>query len=494
MEFSEEKYTEMIEKLFLRFPSFQKAGATAYKPGIANMEFIDQLMGHPHRNYKIIHVAGTNGKGSVSNMLASALSACGLKVGLYTSPHIGDFRERIRVVEIAMGDAHAMTCGDGMGLSSSKEQTYANRLVSKEWVWQFMEQWRDTFDHLDLSFFEITTIMALQWFADEKVDVVVLETGLGGRLDSTNIVTPVLSIITNIGLDHCDMLGETLPEIAFEKSGIIKPRVPVVVGESHPETAPVFERKVLYTNLQEPCFMGSRPEIMSLLTFADQIQPPMWEEHESILARMDLQGAYQKNNLRTVLAALAVLGSTWSTFTAKLHQVPSNSWVSGALSQQYCTRSIVDALINTSKRTGFRGRWEKLSENPLTICDIGHNEHGLRHNFAQLETMLSEGKCTDLIIVYGSVADKDVDAVLHLMPKNATYIFTQAQSKRALGADKIFEKFLSAGGDMTKVHVVPQVCDAVAKAMDIASGLSGRPLIYIGGSTYVVSEAVALEW
>ena len=157
MEFSEEKYTEMIEKLFLRFPSFQKAGASAYKPGIANMEFIDQLMGHPHRNYKVIHVAGTNGKGSVSNMLASALSACGLKVGLYTSPHILDFRERMRVVEIS-----------------------TNRLVSKEWVWNFMEQWRETFDHLDLSFFEITTIMALQWFADEKVDVVVLETGLGG--------------------------------------------------------------------------------------------------------------------------------------------------------------------------------------------------------------------------------------------------------------------------------------------------------------------------
>ena len=489
MEFSEEKYTEMLEKLFLRFPSFQKAGASAYKPGIANMEFIDQLMGHPHRNYDIIHVAGTNGKGSVSNMLASALSATGLKVGLYTSPHILDFRERMRVVEES-------PCEDENVIPNESESRGVEPLyhcVSKEYVWEFMQQWRDTFDHLDLSFFEITTIMALQWFADEKVDMVVLETGLGGRLDSTNIVNPVLSVITNIGLDHCDMLGDTLSEIAFEKAGIIKPRVPVVMGETHPETAPVFERKVLYTNLPEPAFMGDRQAMMSLLTFADQTQPPLWCEHEDILARMDLQGAYQKHNLRTVLAAPAVSGRTCSTFTAKLHQVPSNSGVSGALSQQYCTRYIVDALINTSKRTGFRGRWEKLSDNPLTICDIGHNEHGLRHNFAQLETMLSEGKCTDLIIVYGSVADKDVDAVLHLMPKDATYIFTQAQSKRALKAESIYEKFAAAGFSTERAHVVPQVCDAVAKALELALLAGPAPLIYIGGSTYVVSEAVR-QW
>ena len=438
--FSEQKYNEMIEKLFMRFPSFQKAGASAYKPGIASMEFVDQLMGHPHRNYRIIHVAGTNGKGSVSNMLASALAAAGLKVGLYTSPHILDFRERIRAVE-----------------------TSAYRLVSKQYVWDFINQWQDTFDHLDLSFFEITTIMALQWFADEKVDIVVLETGLGGRLDSTNIVTPVLSVITNIGLDHCDMLGDTLPEIAFEKAGIIKPRVPVVVGESHPETDPVFERKVLYTNLPEPSFMGSRTAIMSLLTFADQTEPPMWDEHESILARMDLQGAYQCKNLRTVLSALTVLGVT-------------------------CSEA---AIINTSRMTGFRGRWEKLSDNPLTICDIGHNEHGLRHNFAQLEAMKADGRCTDLIIVYGSVADKDVDAVLHIMPEDAIYIFTQAQSKRALPAEKIYDKFSGAGRDMKNVHVVPCVSDAVEKAKEISASVSDDPLIYIGGSTYVVSEAVA---
>ena len=282
--FSEEKYDDMIMRLFNRFPSFQKVGAGAYKPGIANMEFADQLMGHPHRNYRIVHVAGTNGKGSVSNMLASCLATSGLKVGLYTSPHIVDFRERMRVIE---DDAFY--------------------LISKEDVWSFVQQWKDTFDHLDLSFFEITTLMALDWFAARKVDIVVLETGLGGRLDSTNIVSPILSIITNIGLDHCDMLGGTLPEIAFEKAGIIKPKVPVVVGESHPETDAVFERKVLYTNLPEPDFMGNRNAIMSLLTFADKVEPSLWACHEDVLQRMDLQGEYQRKNLRTVMAALDVL-------------------------------------------------------------------------------------------------------------------------------------------------------------------------------------------
>ena len=452
--FSEEKYKEMIEKLFVRFPSFQKAGASAYKPGIANMELIDSLMGHPHRNYRIVHVAGTNGKGSVSNMLTSALAAEGHKVGLYTSPHIIDFRERMRVVE------------DG-----------AYSYVSKQYVWDFLHTWQDTFDHLDLSFFEITTIMALQWFADQKVDYVVLETGLGGRLDSTNIVTPELCIITNIGLDHCDMLGDTLPEIAFEKAGIIKPRVPVVIGESHPETAPVFERKVLYTNLPDTEFMGNRTAIMSLLVFADNSEPMMWDKHDDILSEMDLQGSYQRKNLRTVLAALGVL-------------------------QVNPSEKVRNAIVSTAARTGFRGRWEKLSDAPLTICDIGHNEHGLRHNFSQLENMRAEGKCSDLIIVYGSVADKDVDAVLNLMPQNATYIFTQAQSKRALPADRIYEKYTAfcneSGRTLENVYIRDNVSGAVALAKEIArkctaDDQSAKPLIYIGGSTYVVSEAVTLE-
>ena len=451
--FSEKAYDEMIGKLFVRFPSFQKTGASAYKPGIGNMEFFDQLAGHPHRQYKTIHIAGTNGKGSVSNMLASVLAAQGLKVGLYTSPHILDFRERIRVV--------------------SGDEPF--RLISKEEVWSFVMQWQETFDHLDMSFFEITTSMALTWFARQKVDVVVLETGLGGRLDSTNIVNPVLSIITNIGLDHCDMLGETLPEIAFEKAGIIKPKVPVVIGESHPETDAVFERKVLYTNLPEPSFMGSRTAIMSLLTFADKVEPELWAQHEDILQKMDLQGEYQRKNLRTVLAALDVLGAKGDF--------------------------VRDALIRTAERTGFRGRWEKLSDNPYVICDIGHNEHGLKYNFAHLERMKSEGRCTDLIMVYGSVADKDVDSVIHLMPQDAIYVFTQAQGKRALPAENIRERYLTFCEENSRsidhVHCAGTVVEAMNLAYEIAAGIvaadpHARPLIYVGGSTYVVSEAVAM--
>ncbi len=478
----------MIEKLFLRFPSFQKVGAGAYKPGIANMEFADQLMGHPHRKYKVIHVAGTNGKGSVSNMLTSVLSAKGLKVGLYTSPHILDFRERMRVVGLNV--RHPSPQSEQPKVESTAESaTY--RLVSKEYVWEFMQKWQDTFDHLDMSFFEITTMMALSWFADEDVDLVVLETGLGGRLDSTNIVTPVLSVITNIGLDHCDLLGETLPEIAFEKAGIIKPKVPVVIGESHPETDSVFERKVLYTNLSEPEFMGSRTAIMSLLTFADKVEPSLWHKREYLLAEMDLRGEYQSKNLRTVLAALDVIGDE---MPVKPFQIPQVSMVPGTLFQENCDR-VIDALIHTAARTGFRGRWEKLSDHPYTICDIGHNEHGLKYNFAQLQKMMGSGEFSKLIIVYGSVADKDVDAALRHLPEQAVCVFTQANSKRALPAEKIKEKYLAFcsenGRKNGDVHVTSSVHDALSLSKQLAAGETA-PLVYIGGSTYVVSEAVSV--
>ncbi len=469
--FSEQEYERMLDKLFVRFPSFQKVGAGAYKPGIGNMEFFDQLAGHPHRQYKIIHVAGTNGKGSVSNMLASALASQGLNVGLYTSPHILDFRERIRIVSSHSDPA----------CHPERREGSLSTLISKEYVWSFVDRWQETFDHLDMSFFEITTAMALSWFADMKVDVVVLETGLGGRLDSTNIVTPVLSVITNIGLDHCDMLGETLSEIAFEKAGIIKPKVPVVVGESHPDTDQVFERKVLYTNFPEPDFMGNRASIMSLLTFADKTSPTLWEDSDEILAEMDLQGEYQRKNLRTVLAALDVLSS-------------------GNMSDVTAPR-MRDAIIHTAERTDFHGRWEKLSDDPYVICDIGHNEHGLKYNFAQLEKMREDGRCTHIIMVYGSVADKDVDAVLHLMPAGVTYVFTQAHGKRALPAEEVRDRYISyceeIGRPTDDVHCSGTVIDAVNLAYGLAVSIKesdpdALPLIYIGGSTYVVSEAVAM--
>lgn len=456
--FSEERYEEMIGSLFVRFPSFQKAGAGAYKPGTGNMEFFDSLAGHPHKQYRIIHVAGTNGKGSVSNMLTSVLAATGQKVGLYTSPHILDFRERMRIVT-----------------------ERGSQLVTKEYIWDFISRWQETFDHLDMSFFEITTVMALNWFADMEADIVVLETGLGGRLDSTNIVSPILSVITNIGLDHCDLLGETLPEIAFEKAGIIKPKTPVVVGESNPETDTVFERKVLYTNISEPEYMGSRTAIMSLLTFADKTEPSMWDRRGEILGKMDLQGAYQKYNLRTVLTALDVL------------KTRTDETVSAAV-RNLTGQEIIEAIAATASRTDFHGRWEKISDNPLTICDIGHNEHGLRHNFAQLSKMKADGRFTRLIIVYGSVADKDVDSVIHLFPKDASYIFTQADSKRALPAEDIKARYHAycseAGLTPCECICIPSVSDAVSYAGQMADGNSSA-LIYVGGSTYVVSEACA---
>lgn len=444
--YTEEQYQDMLQDLFRRFPSFQQAGTAAYKPGIDNMLVFDQLTGHPHRKFKVIHVAGTNGKGSVSSMLTSVLSVSGLRTGLFTSPHILDFRERARIVQ-----------GDAL------------EYISKDFIWDFCERWHDTFDHLDLSLFEISTMMAFEWFASEGVDVAVIETGLGGRFDSTNIVTPVLSVITNIALDHCNILGDTLPEIAFEKAGIIKPCVPVIVGESDPEINPVFERKVLYTNLPEPKFMGSRTEIMSLLTFADKVAPTMWDKHEEILSRMDLQGACQRHNLRTVLAAIDVL------------DIP------------FDRACVAGAIERTAARTDFHGRWERIMTDPTVICDIGHNEHGLRLNMKKLSDMLAGGECGGLVIVYGIMSDKDFDSIAHLFPAEAHYVFTSAPGPRALPAEELARKYAAycseSGVPCASYQIEQDPVRAMKMALETASGMD-KPLVYVGGSTYVVSEVI----
>jgi dihydrofolate synthase/folylpolyglutamate synthase len=381
-------------------------------------------------------------------MLTSVLSASGIKTGLFTSPHILDFRERARIVQ-----------GDSL------------EYISKDFIWDFCERWHDTFDHLDLSLFEISTMMAFEWFASEGVDVAVIETGLGGRFDSTNIVTPVLSVITNIGLDHCNILGDTLPEIAFEKAGIIKPCVPAVVGESDPEIDPVFERKVLYTNLPEPKFMGSRTEIMSLLTFADKVAPTMWNQHEEILAKMDLQGACHRHNLRTVLAALDVL------------EVP------------FDRACVADAIERTAARTDFHGRWERIMTDPTVICDIGHNEHGLRLNMKKLSDMLAGGECGGLVIVYGIMSDKDFDSIAHLLPAEAHYVFTSAPGPRALPAEELARKYAAycseSGVPCASYQIEQNPVRAMKMALETASGMD-KPLVYVGGSTYVVSEVIRL--
>ena len=474
MEYTDSAYTAMIEKISSRFPSYQKVGGRAYKPGLDNMLFFDQLAGHPHGKYLTVHVAGTNGKGSVSNIIASVLAASGLRTGLYTSPHIIDFRERMKVIDGRVGGSRA-------------------ECISRHEVWDFFDRWGSTCEHLDLSFFEITTMMAFDWFASENVDVAVIETGLGGRLDSTNIISPVLSIITNIGLDHCDILGHTLAEIAFEKAGIIKPGVPVAVGESSPETAPVFERKVLYTNLPDPRYMGDREKIMSLLAFADRTEPRLWDERDMLLRCMDLQGCYQAKNLRTVLTALDILSSEK---TLQSHGIFSP--LAELYSESGC-RTIANAIVHTAERMEFRGRWEKACSNPPVIADIGHNPDGLGYNFSQLGKMKENGDYTDLIVVFGAVAERDLEAVFRYFLPEAEYVFTQASGSRAMPAASLLERYLtycsSSGTVPSRAESAGNVADALARAFSRAREIGevnpgARPLIFVGGSAYVVSEAL----
>lgn len=461
-----ERYEDTIKELFSRHPSFQNVGKEAYKPGLGPMELMDGLLGHPHRNYRCIHVAGTNGKGSVSHMLAAALAAQEFKVGLYTSPHLLDFRERMRIISPA-GSAPAF------------------HLVSREDVLDFLGRWQADFDRLGMSFFEITTLMAFDWFARQKVDWAVIETGLGGRLDSTNIIRPELSVITNIGLDHCDILGGTLPEIAFEKAGIIKPRVPVVIGEGSPEINPVFEKKVLYTNLPEPSFGGDRNRIMSLLHYAEKEPLSLGgatlteAEFETMLHGMDLQGTYQRANLRTVLCALNVLEES----AGKVQVADGRRGPAGA--------KIREALMHTAAVTGFHGRWERRLARPEVICDIGHNVHGLRQNFARLQSVIDSGR--RVILVYGSVSDKDVAAAVSLMPRGAEVILTAAGNPRAMRPEAIRELLAGRPGSgygqaADAIRCVPDVAQAVRTALETAGP---EDLIYIGGSSYLVAEALA---
>ena len=453
MDFSESRYGALLEEIFQRFPSVQKTDfATAYKPGLAGMEAFCEALGHPERAFKSIHVAGTNGKGSVASLLASALAGVGLRTGLYTSPHLVDFRERARIVT---GDTF--------------------ELIPKEYVFDFLTTWEPYFIEKGLSFFEITTGLAFKWFADAGVDAAVIETGLGGRLDSTNVITPELALVTTIGLDHCALLGNTLEAIAGEKAGIFKPGVPALVGESNPETDPVFDDKAW---------------MLCPLTYADKIRPSLWHRRQDILKKMDLQADVQEKNLRTVLAAVDIL-----------KQVPGFK----ALAD---TEGVLAGIAGAARRTGFRGRWERLSELPFVICDIGHNPQALQYNFAQLRRYVEEGRCSSLIIVYGIMADKDLDSILPLMPVDATYIFTAPQTARALPAAEILKRFTAApaapAGAPRRAYTADSVRQAVQMALQLAQTLSQQtnrsasaskpvpPLVFIGGSAFVVAEALPL--
>lgn len=462
--YSEAGYLRLVQDIFRRFPSVQKDGFApgAYKPGLERMQAFEEALGNPSRRFRSIHIAGTNGKGSVANMLASACTVSGLRTGLFTSPHLTDFRERMRV---------------------------NGEMIPKEYVFGFLTEWMNWIVAHELSFFEITTGLAFSWFAAQKVEVAVIETGLGGRLDSTNILErPELTIVTSIGLDHCDLLGHTLPEIAAEKAGIFKEGVPALVGENQPETAAVFNEKSW---------------MFCPLTYANAVKPSLWPCHAQMLKQMDLQAQIQEKNLRTVLAAVDILREN------------------DALALLRNDAAVTDGILHTARNMHFHGRWERLSTQPYVIADIGHNAHALQHNFRQLQQMLSSGACSSLIVVYGIMADKDLDAILPLMPEDATYIFTAPDTPRALPADEILRRFnayRAAGkpddakmqdyqGTVTlssRAYAFTSVRYAVQMAVQLSHTLSQQlsrsasaetpapPLIYIGGSTFVVAEALPL--
>ena len=428
-------YQEAVEYLYTQTPLFQNVGQEAYKEGLYNTVTIDRHLGCPHKLYKTIHVAGTNGKGSVSHTLAAILQASGYKTGLYTSPHLTDFRERTRV---------------------------NGKPVTPEFVVKFIERNREFLEPLHPSFFEVTTAMAFSWFAEQEVDVAVIETGLGGRLDCTNIIKPVLSIITNIGYDHMKFLGETLPGIAFEKAGIIKKNVPVVIGEHTPETRTVFERKAeeVSTRIvfaEDNCkIISQKYHNPSKVVYETTAYPAL----ESGLA-----GLCQEKNANTILTALDELKK-------KKFNIPESAVRKG--------------FKNVCRMTGLRGRWQLVSKKPDIICDTGHNSHGLKYIAKHLEELSAKPGFGQLRIVMGMVNDKDITDVLALMPRNARYYFTQASVKRALDASTL--------RDMARqVGLTGRVYRTVAQAVDMARREAApEDLIFVGGSTFVVADLLTM--
>lgn len=466
MGFDEKAYDKALEKIFALSPSVQSAGFApgAYKPGLEGMKRFDSILGHPWKKYRCIHVAGTNGKGSVASMLASCLAQGPMRVGLYTSPHITDFRERMRVIT-----------GQGWYMPRKQE------------VWEFLQEYGKELD--GLSFFEITTGMAFWWFARKKLDMAVIETGLGGRLDSTNIISPELCVITSIGLDHCAMLGDTRARIAGEKAGIFKPGVPAVVASEDAETAPVFRSAaaktgcpLIFAGRMEPGQEG-RP---GRATADGQDKGPA---EARLLSRMDLRGPCQKQNLHTSLTALAVLDAAVSRPPQRFRQVPcsreAGHFLTGERRLREIDRLILmndSAITAAASRTGFRGRWERLQENPEVICDIGHNPPALKLNFARLE---AENR--PLLIVYGVMRDKDLTGIAPIMPSKAHYILVAPHTPRALPAADLQAR-LKALRPGLHTELCTSVAEGIERALEAAT--AAKSLIYIGGSTFVVTEAI----
>lgn len=405
-------YQDTIQYLYNSTPVFEHVGASAYKEGLSNSWALDEHFNHPHTKFKTIHIAGTNGKGSCSHTIAAILQAEGYRVGLFTSPHLVDFRERIKV---------------------------NGECISQEYVMDFVENERSFFEPLHPSFFELTTAMAFKYFADSHVDIAVIEVGLGGRLDCTNIITPILSVITNISFDHTQFLGDTLEKIAMEKAGIIKRDIPIVIGETTPETRNVFIQKA--------------KEMNTPIYFAEEYNNPIANELD-----FELKGSYQLKNKQTILCAVNHLPLSIS---------PS---------------SIKEGLSHVVELTGLMGRWQTIRERPTVICDTGHNVGGWQYLSQQIKSQ----PCKNLHIVFGMVDDKDIDTVMNMLPKNATYYFTQAQTKRAIPANIVKEK---GKEHHLKGYVFPQVADAYKAALHHANE---DDFIFVGGSSYIVADFLTL--
>ena len=429
-------YSEVLEYLYEHLPYYQRKGPAAYKGSLDNTLALDKLFHHPHKNFRTIHVAGTNGKGSVSHMLAAILQKAGYKTGLYTSPHLKDFRERIR-----------------MNGEMVPEQFVVDFVV------RFLEMNKTS--ALEPSFFELTVLMAFDYFSEQKVDVAVIEVGLGGRLDSTNIITPELSVITNISLDHTALLGDSLGKIALEKAGIIKRSIPVVIGETHPQTSIIFEGKAA-ENHSKILFADQLLKADYSMVSVDQRQIFNIKNSDGLLfenLRLDLLGKYQAKNICTLLCAVQELRKMgWKISTANIR----------------------DGLENVTGLTGLVGRWQTIGANPRIICDTAHNEGGIREVVAQLRQI----PCKKLHFIIGMVNDKDIAGVLALLPIEAVYYFTKASIPRAMAEHQLMQMATFFGLNGAAYEDVPT---ALAEARMYADK---DDLIFVGGSTFVVAEVL----
>lgn len=429
-------YAQTIEYLFTTTPSFQQVGADAYKPGLERILSFCHHLGDPQKNYKTIHVAGTNGKGSVSHMLASVLQHSGYRVGLFTSPHLRDFRERMRV--------------DG-------------KMISERRVVDFVARHKDKMRELDLSFFEMTTAMAFDFFSASDVEVAVIETGLGGRLDATNVILPELCVVTNIGLEHTDLLGDTIEKVAAEKAGIIKPSVPIILGEADEQYNHIFEQRAAACG-SRVIYAEQELKVVERRRERDSQHIVLHRERDAhrFEIDMDLVGEYQYHNVVTAAAAADYL-DTCTQLT-----IPR--------------RDFLEGMAEVAATTSLAGRWQRLADAPYTVCDTGHNAHGIKYVAEELQRLAPY--YNRQICVIGFAKEKSIDDILPLLPCNAYYIFTQASTPRALPAEALASKALAFG---LEGELSPTVAEALARAREIATE---QDMIFIGGSNFVVAEIV----